>query len=42
MVLLVLAFILSPWLGGLYLIYWLFITPYLELKRLRERKKRGP
>lgn len=42
MLLLILAFWLHWSFGGLYLVFWLFILPFLELKRLQKRERDNP
>ncbi len=42
MILLIGAFWLHWSLGVLYLIFWLFILPFLELKRLQQRERENP
>ena len=36
MTLLVVAFIIHPLLGGLYIIYWAFILPFLTIRKMQK------
>ena len=43
MTLLVVAFIIHPLLGGLYIIYWAFILPFLTIRKMqKEAEKNHP
>lgn len=43
MTLLVVAFIIHPLLGGLYIIYWAFILPFLTIRKMqKEAEKNRP
>lgn len=45
MTLLVVAFIIHPLLGGLYIIYWAFILPFLTIRKMQkeaEENRRDP
>lgn len=45
MTLLVVAFIIHPLLGGLYIIYWAFILPFLTIRKMQkeaEENRRNP
>ena len=43
MTLLVVAFIIHPLLGGLYIIYWAFILPFLTIRKMqKETEKNRP